>query len=159
MDIAQTIGIWVHTLSTVVVLGFYGVFGRIVLPALTRSLDGPELGRAVAGIERKALPFLGISLVAFIVSGVYLLAIDEQFAGLGNYAASSWNTLMLVKHGLVAVLAAGGAVVHVLATGLADPDLPDDARRKDLSYLRLAAEVTTAVGAIILLLTAAAQVG
>jgi uncharacterized membrane protein len=159
MDVMETFGVWVHALSTVIMFGFYGVFGQIVMPALERALDGPALGRAVAMVERRAAPFMVLSVISFTISGAYLLAIDEEFAGLGNFRGSTWNTLMLVKHGLVAVMVAGAVLVHLLAARLDDPEQDDAELREGLGWLRLATDGTTALGALILLLTAAAQVG
>ena len=157
MDAGLTVAAWVHALATVIVLGYYGILGRVVLPALHRSLEGPALGRAVAAVERRALPFVAGSTAAFVASGVYLLVVDPAFAGLGQYTASTWNTLMLVKHALIGPLVVGAFVVHRLAVGLDAADLEDRDRQTDLGYLGLAAEVTTGLGALILLLTAAAQ--
>jgi uncharacterized membrane protein len=159
MDVAETLGVWIHALSTVIMFGFYGVYGRIVVPALERSLTGMALGRAVAGIGRRALPFMVLSIVAFTISGAYLLAIDEEFAGLGIFRDSTWSTLMLIKHGVVVVMVVGAALVHVLAGRLDDRDQTEDDLRDGLRWLRFAAEATTGLGALILLLTAAAQVG
>jgi hypothetical protein len=66
---------------------------------------------------------------------------------------------MLVKHVLVGIMVVGGIGFHVLAGEVADPDLDDAGRQRWLGYLRLAAEAMTGLGALILLLTAAAQVG
>jgi hypothetical protein len=52
----------------------------------------------------------------------------------------------------------GAGLVHVLAGRLAEPDRTDEEQREGLTWLRFAAEGTTALGALILLLTAAAQV-
>jgi uncharacterized membrane protein len=159
MDIGVTVAVWIHALSTVVVLGYYGILGRVVLPALRRALDGPALGRAVGAVERQALPILLLSVGLFVASGAYLLVIDEDFAGIGNYTDSTWTTLMLVKHVFVGIMVVGGIGFHVLAGEVADPDLDDAGRQRWLGYLRLTAEAMTGLGAIILLLTAAAQVG
>jgi uncharacterized membrane protein len=159
VDIWQVVGVWAHALSTVIVLGYYGILGRIVVPALTRSMSGPSLGRAVADIERRALPFIALSVVAFIVSGAYLLVIDDQFAGIGSYTTSGWSTLMLVKHLLVGLMIVGAVAVHLLADRVGDPGLPDADLREGIRWVRLSAEGTTAIGALILLMTAAAQVG
>ena len=158
MDVGVTVAVWLHALSTVIVLGYYGILGRIVLPALERSLSGPRLGQAIVAIERRAVPVLGISVVAFTVTGVYLLLVDPSFDGLGRFG-STWASLMLVKHLLVGLMVVGGVGVHWLAGRVADPDLDDEHQRASLGHLRLAAEAMTGVGAVILLLTAAAQVG
>ncbi len=157
MDVADTVAVWLHALSTVVALGYYGILGRIVLPALERQLDGPALGRSVVAIERSALPLMVVAAVVFIATGMYLLLVDDQFAGLGRYLDSTWSVLMLVKHGLVGLFVVGAVIVHVLAEQLTEPQRDEPARRLLLRRLRLAAEGMTGLGALILLLTAAAQ--
>jgi uncharacterized membrane protein len=159
MDIAATIATWLHALATVIVLGYYGILGRIVLPALVRSVEGPALGRAIGAVERRALPLLVVSVGLFVVTGFYLLVVDEAFAGLGNFGSSSWATLMLAKHALIGFMVAGGGLVHFLVLRVDDPALPDDERLPAVRHLRLAAEAMTGLGALILLLTAAAQAG
>ena len=156
MNVSETVALWAHALSTVIVLGYYGILGRIVLPGLERSLDEPEVAGAVQGIERRAVPFVAISVVAFILSGVYLLAVDPSFEGIGRYD-SGWAALMLVKHLLVGLMVLGGVAVHWLVGQAAESGLPDGERRASLGHVRLASEATTALGALILLLTAAAQ--
>jgi uncharacterized membrane protein len=158
MDVPQVVAVWLHALSTVVVLGYYGILARVILPALERTLEGLDLGRAVGAVESRALPIVVACVLVFTVSGAYLLLVDEAFTGLGQYG-STWATLMLVKHILVAVMVVGGVVVHFLASEGRDPGLNAGERRRWLGYLRLAAEVMTGLGAVILLLTAAAQVG
>ena len=39
MDIGLILALWLHTLAFVIAWGDYGVLGRIILPALARSLD------------------------------------------------------------------------------------------------------------------------
>jgi len=158
MDVGETIAVWLHAVSTVIVVGYYGILGRIVLPALGRSLQGPPLGRAIGAVEGRALPLVVLSVGAFVLTGAYLLVVDESFGGLGDYG-STWATLMLAKHVLVGLMVVGGGLVHVLAERVADPGLPADELRPAIGHLRLAAEGTTALGALILLLTAAAQAG
>lgn len=61
MDVAQLGAIWLHTLAFVIAWGCYRILGRIVLPSLERSLDGPALARVMVTIERSALPLVGLS--------------------------------------------------------------------------------------------------
>jgi uncharacterized membrane protein len=108
-------------------------------------------------LERRALPLVLLSTALFLVTGAYLLFIDPKYAGLGNFFANTWATLMLVKHLVVVVLIALAVVVDLLVRRIGDA--PDDATRvSNLRLLRLSAEGATGVGALIVLLTVAAQV-
>jgi uncharacterized membrane protein len=140
----------------VIAWGYYGVLGRMVIPALERSLDGPVRGDALAAIERRAVPLMLLSLALFVVTGSYLLFIDSRYEGLGNVFANGWTTLMLMKHVVVIGLIALGVVVDRYARRL-QAATDEAARAAALRGLRLGAEGATALGAVIALLTAAAQ--
>jgi uncharacterized membrane protein len=156
MDLAQLVAVLVHTLAFVIAWGYYGILGRIVLPALERTLEGPALGRSIGAIERRALPLVVASAVLFTISGSYLLVVSPQYQGLGNLFASSWTTLILVKHVVVVALIALAVAVDVLAKRVASAT--DDASRgQAMRRLSLASEATTGLGALVVLLTAAAE--
>jgi uncharacterized membrane protein len=155
MDITHVSAIWLHAVAMVVVIGYYAVLSRIVLPALSRTLDGAELARAVPAVERRALPLVGVAIVVFVVTGVYLLAIDGQYGGVGSFA-TTWAVLILVKHVVVGFMVVLGIGIDRLAAAVGD--VPDGGRGRTLELLALAMDAMTALGAIVLLLTAAAQV-
>ncbi len=156
MDVSELLATWLHTLAFVIAWGYYGILGRITLPALERSLDGATQARTLLEIERRALPLVLISVAVFLVTGTYLLFIDPKYAGLGDFFASTWTTLMLVKHLVVVALIALAVMVDRLIRRLGDA--PDDATRSTIiGRLRLSAEGATGVGALIVLLTVAAQ--
>lgn len=154
MDVVHVAAIWLHALAMVIVLGYYAILSRVVLPALTRSLDGAALGRAVPAVERRALPVVGVAIVAFVVTGIYLLAIDGRYGGVGSFA-TTWAMLMLIKHVVVAVMVVLGIGIDRLAAALGDAS--DDGRGRTFDLLVLGADGMTVLGAIVLLLTAAAQ--
>lgn len=154
MDTAHVVALWLHSVAMVIVVGYYGILGRIVLPSLARSLDGPTLGRTVPAIERRALPLVLLSIVLFGVTGAYLLVTDPRYAGLGNIS-TTWATLMLVKHLVVVVMIGLGVGVDRLAAAVGEAT--EAGRHRTMEILTLATEGTTAMGAIVLLLTAAAQ--
>ena len=156
MDIGQVIGVWIHTLAFVIAWGYYGVLARIILPGLERSLDRPGQIAALGAIERRALPLVILSLVLFTVTGTYLLLTDPKYAGLGNFFASTWTTLMLIKHVVVIVLVGLAVIVDVLIRRLGDVG-DATAQSSSLRRVALAAEGATGLGALIVLLTAAAQ--
>lgn len=154
MDATHLIALWLHALAMVVVLGYYGILSRIVLPTLARSLDGPTLARVVPAIERRALPIVLAGIVLFIASGIYLLVRDGRYAGVGSFA-STWSTLMLIKHLVVVAMTALGIGIDRLAAGLADASDAGQGRTVDL--LTLAMDGMAVLGVLVLLLTAAAQ--
>jgi uncharacterized membrane protein len=157
MDLPQVLAVWLHTLAFVIAWGYYGVLGRMVLPALERSLERPAQAAALVAIERRALPLVVLSLVLFTATGTYLLVVDPEYAGLGNVFASTWTTLMLAKHVLVIGLVVVAVYVDRLIrrVGEATSETVRDAALRRLSW---SAEGATGLGAVIVLLTAAAQV-
>ena len=157
MDVAHVLAVWLHTLALVIALGYYGILGRVVLPGLRRSLERPTQIAALASIERRAVPFIVLAVTLFTVTGAYLLVIDPEYAGLGNVFASTWTTLMLVKHLLVIGLVVLGVYVDRLIRH-ADRASSDDERDAALHRISLSAEGATALGALTILLTASPQV-
>jgi uncharacterized membrane protein len=156
MDVAQVLSVSLHTIAFVIAWGYYGVLGRIVLPGLARSLDRRAQGAALEAIERRALPLVGLSVGLFVVTGSYLLVTDTSYAGLGNVFASSWTVLMLVKHVLIGVLVVVAIAIDRLIRRLAAAST-DHEREAGFRLLGWSTEGATAIGALIVLLTAAAQ--
>jgi uncharacterized membrane protein len=156
VDVAQVVAAWLHTLGMVIVIGYYGILGRFVLPAMRRSLDGASVVHALVAVERRARPFLVIATVLFAVTGVYLLAIDDQFTGIGSVRESSWAALMLLKHLVVVAVLGAGIVVDVLAGWAGEAGDPG-VRDRSVGRVGLAADAAAALGALALLLTAVAQ--
>ena len=156
MDIWLLIALWLHTVAFVIAWGYYGVLGRMVVPALERSLDGPMQSEALVAIERRAVPLVLLSMALFVATGTYLLFADPRYEGLGNFFANSWTTLMLVKHVVVIVLIGLGVAVNRYVGQLSEAT-DDGTRASALRGLRLSAEGVTALGAVIVLLTVAAQ--
>ncbi len=157
MDLPRVLAVWLHTLAFVIAWGYYGVLGRMVLPALARSLDRPAQAAVLVAIERRALPLVVLTLVLFTATGIYLLVVDPEYAGLGNVFASTWTTLMLVKHVLVVALVVVAVYVDRLIRRVGEAT-SEDVRESALHRVALGAEGATGLGALIVLLTAAAQV-
>jgi uncharacterized membrane protein len=155
MDFGLVIATWLHTVAFVIAWGYYGILARFVLPALKETTAGPVLGTSLAAIDRRAMPFVLLTVVLFLATGSYLLVTNPSYEGLGNFG-STWATLMLIKHGLIVVLIAVGVTVHFMIDGV-ELAADDAARRAGARRLGLAAEIATVLGAVIVLLTAAAQ--
>ena len=156
MDPVQLGATWLHLLATVALLGFYAIVGLIVLPAIRDAVAAPELAESIAGIERRATPVIVGSLVVFLATGVYLMVNDPRYAGAGNVSGSTWATLFLVKHGVVLLMVGLAVYIDALVVRrFADPDAPD--QPATLRRLTAATVGMTLLGAVVLLLTAAAQ--
>jgi uncharacterized membrane protein len=155
VDVLEVGATWLHTLAFLIVLGYYGILGRFVVPTLERTLDGPMLTRTLVALERRALPWVLLCVGLFIVTGVYLLVVDPHYHGLGNISGS-WGALMLLKHLLVAGLVGLGILVDFLVRDL--DWAPDTAAlRRAVGRIGLVAEGMTGLGAVIILLTVVAQ--
>ena len=152
----MVVATWLHATGMVVVLGYYAILGRVVLPALLRTLEGEAVGRAVVAVERRALPYVLLGIVVFTVTGVVLMTGSGRYEGLGNLFASSWTTLMTVKHMVVLLMIVLGIGIDRLAAGIGDA-ASDVARRRDVEILELALDAQAALGLIVLLLTAVVQ--
>jgi uncharacterized membrane protein len=157
MDYAQAGAVAIHTLAMILVVGYYGILGRVILPALRGSLAGPVLATTLVSVERQARPLLLPSVGLFVATGAFLLLADDQSEGIGNFFASTWTTLMLAKHGLIVVMVVLAGIVDFLVSEVsyAETDLDRD---RLMGRLGLATEATTGVGALVVLLTAVAQV-
>jgi uncharacterized membrane protein len=156
VDVLGVLATWIHTIAFVIAWGYYGVLGRIVLPGLRHSVDPAALPSALGAIERRALPLVALSAVLFVVTGSYLLVVDSRYAGLGDFFANGWTSLMLVKHLLVVVLV-GLAVAIDWCIREAEAAASDADRDRALRIVRFATEGATGLGALIVLVTAFAQ--
>jgi uncharacterized membrane protein len=157
VDVVQVVAAWLHSLATVGLLGYYAVLGLVLVPVLRRTVDAPTLGRVIPAIERRALPLVLAAIGVFLVTGTYMLVTDSRFLGLGHTFANTWSTLIVVKHFIVVVLVVIGVYIDLLV--VPDIAMPVDEASQAAAVRRLgrsAAAVAT-LGAVVLLLTAAAQ--
>lgn len=156
MDLIHVLATWLHTVAFVIAWGYYGILGRFVLPSLLETGDARSRVTALVAIERRALPFVGLTVVLFIVTGSYLLVTNSHYAGIGNVGASGWAALMLVKHLVIVALVGVGVALDRMIRGL-DPEAGEADGRAAIRPIRLCAEAATALGALVALLTAVAQ--
>ncbi len=156
MDLVVVGASWLHLVATVALLGYYAILGLVVLPVLRRTVPDDVLGDSVAALYRRGLPVIVGSFLVFLATGVYLMGTDPKFGTLGSFSGGMAPTLFLVKHVIVlgmvglAVYVDGLVVKRIAATGAVDR--PAAVRR-----FALIAQVMALLGAVVLLLTAAAQ--
>lgn len=156
MDYLQVGSSWLHLIATVVLLGYVGVLGLVVIPVLRRDLELPQACDLVVAFERRAMPGVVLALVAFLATGVYLTVSDARYGGAGNVTGSAWASIITLKHILVAALLGLGLYADgLISRRIATADAPD--RGAALRRLDTVAWLMTAVGAVVLLLTAIAE--
>lgn len=156
MDVMQVSASWLHLLATVAMLGYYAVFGLVVVPVIARIVPAAELRAAVAAVEGRATPLIVGSLIVFLATGIYLMVNDPSYGGLGNVGGSTWATLFLVKHLVVGAMVGVGVVIDaIVVRRFAGPRVVDQPGATRL--LVGLSGVMTLLGAVVLLLTAAGQ--
>jgi len=111
MDYLQIGSSWLHLVATVVLLGYVGVLGLVVIPVLRRDLELPKACELVVAFERRAMPGVVLALVAFLATGVYLTVSDGLI---------SRKIAVTLKHVLVAALLGLGLYADARYSGAGD---------------------------------------
>ena len=91
------------------------------------------------------------------MTGTSLLLTDHRFLGIGHFFGGTWSTLIVVKHILVVALVGIGASIDLLVVPEVANPVDEAARTAAIRRLGRGTAAMTALGAIVLLLTAAAQ--
>lgn len=94
-QILIALSVWLHALATVVLIGHYLLLSVIYLPVLEKNN-----GEALSEISKRSRSWMYISLVIFMVTGIYLTFVDPNYLGIGNFG-NLWSVMMLVKHLLI----------------------------------------------------------
>lgn len=146
------LSIWLHSLATVVFVGYYLFMSLVYLPVFERHAQGSALRELLEQVSTRLRPYFGGSLLIFIVTGTYLMVINEDYLGLGDFFGNAWSVLIVVKHVLVlAFLALAIYSERFVMVKISEQ------RPQALSQFRQALGINTGLGILILLLTTAAQ--
>ena len=150
LQILIAVSVWLHALGTVVLIGHYLLLSTIYLPVLTRYN-----GSILSEISKRSRPWLYTSLLIFMMTGIYLMLIDPNYLGVGNFG-NIWGVLMLVKHILVvAMIALGFWFNAILRVG---PMMSsNNSSELGMNRFRLYSKLMMISGVLVLLLTALAQ--
>jgi uncharacterized membrane protein len=89
------LSLWLHALATVILIGHYLLLSVMYLPVLEK--DG---GVFLSQISKRSRPWMYISLVIFMVTGIYLMFVNPDYLGVGHFG-NLWSVMMLVKHLLI----------------------------------------------------------
>jgi uncharacterized membrane protein len=106
---------WLHALATVVFIGHFLLLSLIYLPAFGKQ--APEIGGPIlSDISKRSRVWMYSSLLIFLITGIYLMIVDPNYLGLGNFG-NFWAIAMLIKHILIVAMIALGffynAILHV----------------------------------------------
>jgi uncharacterized membrane protein len=144
----------IHTLATVIFIGHYLLHSLIYLPALSH-LEGAGPA-ALGAISQRSRYWLYSALVFFAITGVYLMIIDPNYLGLGNFN-NPWAILMLVKHLVILVMIGLGFWYNFIVRVGPMMRSNTSATQGVISY-RTYCSAMTICGILVLILTSLAQV-
>ena len=145
---------WLHAVATVIFIGHFVLLSLVYLPAFaTQKTD--VAGPILSGISKRSRPWMYASLLMFIITGVYLMIVDPNYLGVGNFG-NAWGIAMLVKHILiVAMIGMGFAFNAFLRVG---PMMNSNSgAAQAITRFSLYARLMAVCGVLVLLLTAFAQ--
>jgi uncharacterized membrane protein len=145
---------WLHTLATIMMIGYFLFTSLIFLPVFERQMKADALRDLLEQVSARLRPFFGGSLLIFIVTGTYLMLINENYLGLGNFFANPWSSLIVIKHFLVLPFLALAVYSERAFLGQISDQKP-----AALKQFRLALNINAVLGVVIILLTSLAQAG
>ena len=96
-QILFSLSTWFHAIATVIFIGHYLLLALIYIPVLAKESNG---GTILSAISKRSRVWMYLSLAIFMVTGIYLMIVDPNYLGVGNFG-NLWGVLMLVKHLLV----------------------------------------------------------
>lgn len=151
MPFLSSLSYWLHAVATVIFIGHFVLLALIYLPVLSKNGNGLLLSE----ISRRSRPWMYASLFIFMVTGIYLMIVDPNYMGVGNFS-NAWAIAMLVKHILVIAMIGMGfwynAILHV------GPMMSSNHPGPAIARFQTYANVMAICGVLVLLLTAFAQV-
>lgn len=145
---------WLHAIATVIFNGHFLLFTLIYLPAFGKQkaeIAGPILSE----VSKRSRSWMYISLLIFLITGVYLMIVDPNYLGVGNFG-NVWAILMLVKHLLIVAMIVMGAFFNaILRVG---PMMSSNSGAgQAIARFGLYSKLMAICGVLVLLLTAFSQ--
>jgi len=144
----------IHALAIVLFVGYFLLLSLLFVPAL--AVPETRGGTALGEISKRSRPWLYVSLLVFIVTGIYLMFVDPSYLGIGNFG-NPWAILMLVKHvAILAMIVIGFWFNFIQRGGQALRYDPNDVQA--IARFRRYSNIMALCGVLAILLTAFAQV-
>jgi Predicted integral membrane protein len=150
-EILIALSMWLHTLGTIVFIGYYVLLSLIYLPVLAKNNT-----TLLSEISRRSRRWMYGSLLIFIITGTYLTFADPNYLGFANFG-NLWGILMLVKHVLIlGMIAMGFWFNAILRVG---PMMSSNSGSSQaLARFRSYSNLMAISGVLVLLLTTLAQI-
>ncbi len=149
-----SLSLWLHALATIVMVGHY-VFTRLIyLPVFEHRMGANALCELLEQVSTRLRPYFGGSLLIFLVTGTYLMLVNQDYLGLGHFFDNPWSALIVIKHVLVLAF-----LVLAVYSERAYMGQISDENPKALKNFRLSLDINLALGMAILLMTSVAQAG
>ncbi|MFT3891032.1 MAG: hypothetical protein QM730_05310 [Anaerolineales bacterium] len=153
-QILFSLSTWLHALATVVFIGHFLLLSLIYLPAFGKS-NAEITGPILSEVSKRSRPWLYVSLVIFMVTGIYLMIVDPNYRGVGNFG-NLWAVAMLLKHILIVAMIGMGFVFNALLR--VGPMMSSNSGAEAaISRFGLYSRLMALCGVLVLLLTALAQ--
>jgi uncharacterized membrane protein len=150
--ILDALSTWLHTLATIIMIGYFLFTSLIFIPIFERQMQGTALRNILERLSHRFRPFFGGALLIFLVTGTYLMLINPQYLGLGHFFGNPWSSLIVIKHFFVLAFLALAVYSERAFLGQISSENP-----QALKKFRLALYIDTALGLFIMLLTSIAQ--
>lgn len=150
--------LWLHNLSTVILIGYYLILALVFLPAFGKDSKSSNIGPMIEQVSSRTRILIVASLVGLIITGAYLMIMDpayKSFADLTN----TWGIFILVKHLLLVIMIGLGYFTdRNILPAVAKPVKGKPGANPFLKQLRVIVNVLAILGVVILLLTAVAEI-
>lgn len=102
------LSLFFHILATVVWIGGLLITVILVYPEIKRVLsEQPALYRLLSRLRQRFAPISNLSLAVLIATGLFQMSLDPYYEGFLTFE-NDWSKIMLVKHGLILVMAGLG---------------------------------------------------
>jgi uncharacterized membrane protein len=154
LNLLVAVSTWLHSLATIVMIGYFVFTGLIYLPLLERQMQPDGTRDLLEQASARLRPFFGGSLLVFLVTGTHLMLINEGYLGLGNFFGNPWSVLIVLKHLLVLPFLALAVFSERAFLAQVSNQNPEALKR-----FRWSLNFNTVLGVTILLLTSIAQSG
>lgn len=145
---------WLHALATVIFIGHFVLLSLLYLPAFAKA-NAEIAGSILSDVSKRSRPWMYGSLLIFMVTGIYLMIVDPNYRGVGDFG-NPWAIAMLLKHVLiVAMIGMGFFYNAILRVG---PMMnTNNSAEAAIARFGLYAKLMAIWGTLVLLLTAFAQ--
>ena len=145
---------WLHAIATIIFIGHFVLLALIYLPVFAKQ-KAEIAGPILSDVSKRSRVWMYVSLVIFMVTGIYLMIVDPNYRGVGDFG-NPWAIAMLVKHILiVAMIALGFFYNAILRVG---PMMSsNNSAEGAISRFGLYCKLMAVCGVLVLLLTAFAQ--